>query len=75
MQWSLERLVHSETRPILSVRLSALCEAFHKAERCRKANVLSPATHPLRTARLHPRGFHENRVLHHLLAKIEELII
>jgi hypothetical protein len=30
---------------------------------------------PLRTARFHPRSLHENRLLHHLLAKIEELIL
>jgi len=39
------------------------------------ASQLSPATHPLRTARFHPRSLHENRLLHHLLAKIEQLIL
>jgi hypothetical protein len=39
------------------------------------ASQLSTTAHPLRTPCVYPRSLHENRLLHHLLAKTEKLIL
>lgn len=36
---------------------------------------LPTTARPLRTPCIYPRSLHENRLLHHLLAKTEELIL
>ena len=39
------------------------------------ASQLPQTAHPLRTARFHPRGLHENRLLHHMLATPAKVIL